>query len=204
MNNIYLYIYKFNTIKDFKIESFFSDYRLDKINNHKDESYIYKMIEIENILYKVLNKHENISKLEFLVGKFGKINLLNSDIKFNISHSKEYLIIGVSNSDLGVDLEYIDEKRFKIKEKITDQKISDINELIKLYTIKESFIKYYGLSILYNLKNIMVNNDQIISKDYENLYYISNKFGNYYYTVCAKNEFNLSLIEINSMIFLLK
>ena len=84
--------------------------------------------------------------LEFCLTKFYLINnpifsenegvwLLNDyDVKFSLSHSKNYIAVAISDKDVGVDVEKLDGKILKLKNKF--DYVSDAENLIKALTLE--------------------------------------------------------------------
>ena len=69
-------------------------------------------------LFYVINSKYKVPANEITLrkSKNGKPHFLNelfSKIKFSISHSKGYIVIAISTSEIGVDVEYIDDKCIK-------------------------------------------------------------------------------------------
>ncbi|ANQ49184.1 4'-phosphopantetheinyl transferase superfamily protein [Flammeovirga sp. MY04] len=104
-----------------------------------------------------LSKHLNIppKQISFSYSKNGKpylSSIYGASVFFNLSHSNGYFVVGISNKELGVDMEPItklDEKKLKwflspqeLKEveSITDENQRKMS-LFKLFTMKEAFIK---------------------------------------------------------------
>lgn len=86
-----------------------------------------------------------------------------NSIHFNISHSNNVVICAVSNTPIGIDIQYMKSlnielftKRFfseQEQEKILKSKVQK-HEFFKLWTKKESFIKYADLRIAGGLKTL--------------------------------------------------
>ena len=112
------------------------------------------------------------NEIEFKIGEFGKPKLTNSDLAFNLSHSKNKAIIAIAiNLQLGIDIEYIDEK-IKAKEiagnffsneeikqlcALEDVKLAD--GFFNIWTKKEAFIKAIGTGLTYPLDAFDVSLD---------------------------------------------
>jgi 4'-phosphopantetheinyl transferase len=111
-------------------------------------------------------------EIEFKIGEFGKPKLNNSNLGFNLSHSKNKAIIAISKHlQLGVDIEYIDEKieakqianhYFSVEDRkqlyaLNDEKLAD--GFFNIWTKKEAFIKAIGTGLTYPLDSFDVNLD---------------------------------------------
>jgi 4'-phosphopantetheinyl transferase len=111
-------------------------------------------------------------EMEFEIEEFGKPKLTNSDLEFNLSHSKNKAIIAIAiDVQLGIDIEYIDEK-IKAKEiagnffsneeikqlcALEDVKLAD--GFFNIWTKKEAFIKAIGTGLTYPLDAFDVSLD---------------------------------------------
>lgn len=103
--------------------------------------------------------------------KDGKPSDLNLDFKFNISHSKNIVVLATSYDEVGVDVEHLRVLSSRVKEKVfKNTKLSDVRA-IKGWTKLEAAIKLEGTSILkyenVNLKKYYIktlyNEDYAIS-----------------------------------------
>lgn len=107
----------------------------------------------------ILAKYLNIDPkhIIFSQNSFGKLNLENKKLKFNLSHTKELLLIGVSfDTELGVDIEKIREisvyqdivRRFfsdnEIKSFFLQPESKYQESFFTIWTRKEAFIKAVG------------------------------------------------------------
>lgn len=93
-----------------------------------------------------------VEDLPFNKGIFLKPHIENEyQIQYNITHSKDLLVIGLSKYSIGVDVEYIDRNIdyedivsmcFHKKEKELIQK--DLNLFYRVWVMKESYLKLIG------------------------------------------------------------
>lgn len=102
----------------------------------------------------------------FKIGKYGKPYLLNyRDFQFNISHTKNALVVAVSDKSVGIDIEKIKAVDFKIAERffvheelsyIIENKDLQNKRFFEVWTKKEAYIKCIGkgLSIPLNQFNV--------------------------------------------------
>lgn len=98
----------------------------------------------------------------FLKDKFGKPYVFNSDAFVSLSHCDKMVAVAVSNFPVGIDIEKVNDKAFRIKDKFaSDSDLlikgaeEDVFYFSKLWTIKEAVYKAYG-------KKEIVFKDQII------------------------------------------
>lgn len=131
------------------------------------------------LLKEVLNLDKDDFSSSYKKDSFGKPYLENSKIKFNISHSKNYVICGISEIDLGLDIEYIDrvlELSYFAEIFTTD----DWSEIIKSgnkkeaffhqWSLRESICKADGRGLSAPIKDIKILQNNICSMQ-ENVYY---------------------------------
>ena len=161
MNNITVYLVSYNELNIINNYDKYLKY-LDKKELSKINSYKSKYDQVRSLLglllIKAFTKKNNCNYI-IKKNKYGKPYLLDNNFYFNISHSNEYVALGISNNDIGIDIEY-------------DNK-DDIN--YKEWTIKESFFKLIGKGLSMNNENYNIDySNNIIS--YNNDYY---KFNNY-------------------------
>ena len=94
------------------------------------------------------------SKLSFNVSEFGKPYIVGIPYYFNISHSDDYIICGVSDINIGVDIEKMQDIDFGFAcDVFSDEEIRRISlesaekkkELFfSIWTLKESYVKWLG------------------------------------------------------------
>lgn len=138
---------------------------------------------------------------------------------FNISHSDEWIVIAIGATEIGVDIERIKEGRNRSLESIFKQSENDyINSfpqyeqcryITQIWTLKESYVKYLGKSIIEELKNFSVDplNKRIITKEGEPL--LELKVGSmlfeedYYLSFCSEETvtemINVSIEDLHYM-----
>ena len=127
--------------------------------------------------------------------EFGKPYLKSNNLFFNISHSSEWIAVVCDLAEVGIDIERIRpaEPRM-ICRLFSDEEIGYINSglcserhrrFTKLWTIKESYVKYIGTGLLTSLKSfrVDVSNKRIIDLcDTDNYDVI--KYKQYQITTC--------------------
>ncbi len=119
----------------------------------------------EMLVRKAINELSgmNESEIKFARTENGKPYLVNSDIKFSISHSKEYVVCAVSSDEIGVDVEKIRTVEARItnisctetdKEYIFGTEKKDtldaemIERFFEVWTTKEAYFKFVGTGII--------------------------------------------------------
>lgn len=87
-------------------------------------------------------------------GQYGK-PYYDDKFHYNISHSKNYIIIAVDEDEVGIDIEesrYVDpslEKRILAK---NEKKIDD--DILNNWVLKEAYVKYLGVGLYLDFRNI--------------------------------------------------
>lgn len=145
---------------------------------------------------------ENISIVQ---NNFGKMYLKDiPNLFFNISHAKDWVICGWSDTEIGIDIELIDSHRIIIEDCFFSSKEmtyfdqcmpkEKIDLFYQLWTIKESYLKYIGTGFNRSPKSFTVHLDspdiKIYSEQYENVKIYSLNFDEFYKLAvcCGDNE----------------
>ena len=119
------------------------------------------------LLLKKLLNDEGIINPKFKTTYFSKPYIGNyENIHFNLSHSGNMVLCGISDKNIGVDIEYIDNtidlniaKNYFYNneyENIINSK-KPTKEFFKYWVLKESFMKYVGLGFSLDLDNFNIN-----------------------------------------------
>lgn len=104
---------------------------------------------------KKLSKQHNQLYLE--KSELGKPHFTNSHLKFSISHSKDCVAVICSETkEVAIDIEVMQDKILKIKSKFLHpldyEQGSDVEEITKIWSAKETIYKYYHSASLYSFK----------------------------------------------------
>ncbi len=158
-----VYLYAIHNVENKcnnKIYSFLSI--LSEERRNKIEKNIYPVSQQqcilgESLLRYILWKHYGMrsNEISFTYNEYGKPALINpKEVYFNISHSGDWIVCGISNTPIGVDVEKgVNEtmsiaKRFFTKEEyiyINSQlRCNQHDAFCKIWTLKESYIKCVG------------------------------------------------------------
>jgi len=148
---------------------------VSKTRIKKSSRYLHKKdrnlsVGVEVLLNHALNKI-GINDHVFDVDKYGKPYLKNySDVYFNLSHSAEYVACAVSDSPVGVDIEYVTDIDLNLAKQFfygteyeyilanNDQK----KAFFELWVLKESYMKMTGLGFRLALDEFCIEiNDKI-------------------------------------------
>ena len=141
---------------------------------------------------------------EIKITDTGKPYLANGPF-FNVSHSGEYVVFAsFSNSEVGIDIERIDENKLDGIRYVLDEeekKINDSGVLFQIWSNKESLIKCSsnGLKDIKKVKGLPLNGKRIING--QSYYTKSVIYNGYSLSVTLKtNEpFNIKIENINSL-----
>lgn len=147
------------TLSEFEFLLNFSDnYIKKRLKNNMPRERKIKIL-IANILRKYLIKKYfsipfNEQKIKF--NQYGKPYLSNKDVFFNVSYSDKYIVCGISNKNIGVDIQKIEDFNQNIANYVFEDKLveliknsDNINlEYIKQWTKLESFLKYRGTGFI--------------------------------------------------------
>jgi len=113
----------------------------------------------------------------FEYGSKGKPALKNGKDKFfNITHSGDWVVCGVSDTEIGVDIELLKKARMNVADRFfTTTEVDKLNSLTDndqddyfylLWTVKESYLKYLGTGLTKPLNSFdVIFEDGIISVD---------------------------------------
>ncbi|WP_459479996.1 4'-phosphopantetheinyl transferase family protein [Clostridium saccharoperbutylacetonicum] len=156
---------------DFNLSKEKFNYCLNYISEEeKDKILRYKRYEdsLRSLYGKlILNNMLGLNRIEFKYNKWKKPELIdNSEIHFNISHSGEWVVVGVATKPIGVDIQKIDEIDLSIAKSCFSK---DENEYIlslpqskrndaffMLWTLKEAFIKAKGMGLYMPLDSFTI------------------------------------------------
>lgn len=144
--------------------------------------FYYSFYKTSKELLEIALKEEGITSYKILKSKNGKPYLENSNIFYNISHKNKMVGLIISNSEVGLDIEYIDTESIKrqstLKYFFTEKEresITNNEELLTLWTKKESYIKLNG-GMLRDAIGLDINNINVI--------YDAFKLDDYIITIC--------------------
>ena len=100
------------------------------------------------------------------VGEHGKPYLQNSgDIFFNLSHSRKYVLCGIADRQIGVDIQKRHDKDVSgVKEKIHNAQDKE-EDFFLLFSAKEAFCKCTGEGLQRDLSHIAVDCEKGMVKD---------------------------------------
>lgn len=150
--------------------------RIERMNNKEA---VRKQILSGAFLLYCLGKTADVPvrDINLLYNSHGKPYLKNAEIYFNLSHSGDYAVAAVSDSDIGIDVEHLRTKRLNVAKRCfckeeyeyilsagseQDQNI----RFLEYWTMKEAFVKCCGagLSIPLNCFQIIDRGSMCVTK----------------------------------------
>lgn len=155
----------------------------------------------------------DVAGIRFGVNKFGKPYLIGSELKFNISHSGDYVACAVGYTDMGIDVEEIGQEELpEVYSVFAPSEIEMINTLsqdmqadmfYRIWTLKESYVKKTGdgLHRSFDSFSFDLTGDRICLKDNEkaddeNAFFNIKLDGRYWYSICfPSNERIEDIVE---------
>lgn len=152
-----------------------------KIKNSLGTFY-YSFSKTSKELLEIALKEEKITSYKISESINGKPYIDNSNIFYNISHKNKMVGLIISDSEVGLDIEYVDTENIKRKSTLKyfftekeRESITSNEELLALWTKKESYIKLNG-GMLRDAIGLDINNTNVI--------YDTFKLDNYIITIC--------------------
>lgn len=145
-------------------------------------TFYYSFSKTSKELLEIALKEEGITSYKISKSINGKPYIDNSNIFYNISHKNKMVGLIISNSEVGLDIEYIDTENIKrestLKYFFTEKERESITtneDLLTLWTKKESYIKLNG-GMLRDAIGLDINNTNVIFDTF--------KLDNYIITIC--------------------
>ena len=152
-----------------------------KIENSLGTFY-YSFSKTSKELLEIALKEEKITSYKISESINGKPYIDNSNIFYNISYKNKMVGLIISDSEVGLDIEYVDTENIKRKSTLKyfftekeRESITNNEELLTLWTKKESYIKLNG-GMLRDAIGLDINNINVI--------YDTFKLDNYIITIC--------------------
>lgn len=145
-------------------------------------TFYYSFSKTSKELLEIALKEEKITSYKISESINGKPYIDNSNIFYNISHKNKMVGLIISDSEVGLDIEYVDTENIKRKSTLKyfftekeRESITNNEELLTLWTKKESYIKLNG-GMLRDAIGLDINNINVI--------YDTFKLDNYIITIC--------------------
>lgn len=135
---------------------FVSEHRRNRIIRYKNELDKKRSLLAELLIQKAVIKKAGLKNAAIGRNKYGKPYIKDiENFYFNISHSGNYVVIGVSEKEIGIDIERKDRVDYRIAERFFSKKeVRDIfscsseqdriDKFYQIWTLKESYVKALG------------------------------------------------------------
>lgn len=105
---------------------------------------------LHEIGYQMLKKHLGYQP-EIVVNEYGKPYLKDASCYFNLSHQGEWVVLAVSDYEVGVDVQRIQPIAQTILQRMfhdnEQERIQSFEDMTKVWCMKESYGKYQGTGI---------------------------------------------------------
>lgn len=177
-----LYLLDLKELNDDNTFLFFFN-KLNKVQKEKVKEYSLRkkqnILLSEYLLYNYFFSNE-----EFFYNQYGKPYLKNK--YFNISHVDNYLLLGIADEEIGVDMQKITFK--KNVEKLFSEEEQNLLKTAKekmftrYWVLKESYAKYLGVGISKKILQETIKKKDVYFYEYEDL-------NGYMIAVCLKNKY---------------
>ena len=122
--------------------------------------YTYENLSSQEALEKSL-KNYHIDKYELIYNEYGKPFLKDRDLFFNISHTKNTIVIAISDKEVGIDLQVksyrprvIDKYFTPSEQTLVDNSLDKADTFTKVWVKKEAYVKMIGQGLSYGLKKV--------------------------------------------------
>lgn len=148
-----------------------SPQRIEKINHSSTEEERLLSIGSELVLnYALRQINPNITIVEYEYDNLGKPILKNSNnIHFSISHSNYYVAVAISDSVVGVDIQYRRKGNPLIAKRYfhADEYLQIINNndwqtsFYQMWVLKESYLKATGQGLMFGMNSFKINLDDL-------------------------------------------
>ena len=173
-------VYKYGSLPQRKIELLLSKLpaaRKERVESLTDNPVYREFLIVEYFI--VIKKLKPGNTADFSYSEKGKPFFENARLNFSISHCNDILVVAFSKGNIGVDIQFLlpfenevarlvcNDDEFNL---IADSKNPDL-EFTKLWTRKESIVKFYGGTLYQDTKDIMTDTSDLkvltkVKKDY--------------------------------------
>ena len=146
---------------------------------HKTASGFQSTLLGELLSRKIISRRISIPtrEIEFRKTLKGKPFLENHPILFNISHSGDWVVLAVAETDVGIDIEKIRPVNYRVAKRFFSSRENSLLETLEgteklnlffdYWTLKESYLKLLGTGLTKSLSSFTVvrNNDKFVLKE---------------------------------------
>lgn len=189
-----------------EIKPFLSEEKKEKIDRFYFEKDKIRAIIGEALVRCLLVRKYKLKNADISIGynANGKPFLLPFDcgIHYNISHAGDWIVCGIGDSNVGIDVEQIREKEINFASNVLTKKEYDYWEKLsqedqrkkfyQMWTIKESFSKYLGIGLSLPFSNVEIKFENCgyfkIGEEEKCIGFSQQLDADYYLTVCVNEE----------------
>lgn len=155
---------------------------------------------LSSYLLKYVLKINNICETNIIYNEYGKPYLENNPFYFNISHSGNYVVCALSSFEVGVDIEKNrSTHELVLKNCFTKDEFDYVTNdalFTKVWTLKESYIKFLGTGLKTKLNSFsVISNNNIMHID--NVVFTSLSVEDYQLSICHYPVKHFNIIHLN-------
>lgn len=139
-----------------------SQYRQNAVNSAKQQNDKVRSLAVTLLLDEILAEYGlNESEMSYSQNEHKKPYFDNkSNLHFNLSHSKDYAAVAVSDNEVGIDIEQKRDVNLKIAKRFFTENecdyIKSTDDFFRIWVLKESFIKAIGKGLACPLNSFEV------------------------------------------------
>ncbi|WP_066874814.1 4'-phosphopantetheinyl transferase family protein [Clostridium mediterraneense] len=142
----------------------------------KINKFLKKSDKIQSLIGEIIIRTELMEKfnlknkeINFIENKYGKPRIIElEDFYFNLSHSGSYIVAAISDSEVGIDIEEMQEfqdfkeiaENFFSKEEVTyileGTKEETVDRFYEIWTLKEAYVKFKGKGLSIPLESFTI------------------------------------------------
>ncbi len=157
--------------------------------------YTFSAISSREFLLKILEKYCGVSEPVLVYNEHGKPYLQDNRVYFSLSHSQTLTAVAVSEKEVGLDVEKVKkDNHAHVLKRLSDaekQEILNDKDFFKIWTAKESYIKYRGETLAALYHKLAFIQGKLFLKDQPVAVFLQNgelQKGEYIYCVCSQTE----------------
>ncbi len=186
-------------------DTFLTKNAYEKYNRFKKHDDKLRILSSQYLLYNIFSKDK---AEKTTLGPHGKPYIENEKF-FNISHSGDYVVLACDDNNIGIDIEFNKPRNFS---SITNRCFNNteidfiyksdepLNAFYKLWTLKESYLKFTGSGFSLSPKNFtfeFLDDDIFLKNNCELNFYINTTLKNHTISLCTYDKnFNNEIIYI--------
>ena len=191
MIKIYYYdLNDFDLLND-NLDQYLSDFNKHYISQVNSNQAKKRIIGILLRNYALFEQNINLNLIDIEFNKFGKPYLSRGKFFYNISHSKKIVVCALSDNEVGIDIQFLEKMDISpiisLLHKKEQTQIHSLEDFIKLWTIKESYLKYLGTGLYKPLNSFYIENNCIFDNKIKTKYKTFKLQKNYWITVVSNN-----------------